>query len=215
MIIEGTHLIAGVPPDRVFDALADPAILARSVPGCQRLVDKGDGVYDLTLEAGAGPVRGSYTGHVRLGERRAPELYEASLDASGAPGSVHASLRAALEGADSGTTIQYFMDANLAGPIAGVGQRVLSGVSRKNATMFFRALEEQLTTVPPPVAAGPQAAVPATRAAPAAQVYSGSRTKPSADRQRWLRLGLLAGSALTVLVFRLARVVANHRRKGR
>ena len=85
MLIEGEHRIEGVARERVFEALGDPAVLARSVPGCRELVDRGDGVYDLAIDAGVGAVRGSYAGQVRVGERRASELYAAVLEASGGP----------------------------------------------------------------------------------------------------------------------------------
>ena len=82
MIIEGTHTIEGIEREVVFDALADPAVLARSLPGCRRLVDQGDGRYEITIDAGVGSVRGEYTGEVTIGEAKRPELYEATLNAS-------------------------------------------------------------------------------------------------------------------------------------
>ena len=153
LIIEGTHTIEGIEREVVFDALADPAVLARSLPGCRRLVDQGDGHYEITIDAGVGSVRGEYTGEVTIGEAKRPELYEATLNASGGPGDVRATLQATLSENDSGTDVAYRMDAQVTGAIAGVGQRVITGVSRRNANDFLKALGKELsepTPEPPP-----------------------------------------------------------------
>ena len=153
LIIEGTHTIEGIEREVVFDALADPAVLARSLPGCRRLVDQGDGRYEITIDAGVGSVRGEYTGEVTIGEAKRPELYEATLNASGGPGDVRATLQATLSENDGGTDVAYRMDAQVTGAIAGVGQRVITGVSRRNANDFLKALGKELsepTPEPPP-----------------------------------------------------------------
>ena len=207
MIVEGSNLIRSAPPERVFEALADPAVLARVVPGCRELVDRGDGVYDLTIEAGVGSIRGAYAGQVNVGEARAPELYEATLSASGSPGTVQATLRAELSAGESGTQVDYRMDAQLAGPIAGVGQRVVAGVSRKNAEAFFDALEHELSgngsALEGEAARGEAPTAEAT--APRGTVHAGSaRTGPGAELD-WFARGLAAGALLTAFGFVLGR----------
>jgi len=229
MVIEGRYEIDGVPPERVFDALGDPAILARAVPGCRELTDRGDGVYDLAIDAGVGAVRGRYAGAVTIGDRRPHELYEAVLEASGTPGAVRAKMRAELAGRNGGTAIDYSMDATLSGPIAGVGQRVLSGASRKNATTFLQALERELTeagAAPAPgpapaegAAAPPAAAVPApapgrgeTTASP--RVYAGRQETSAEPAVDAFRRGVVLGFALSATTFVLARLLES-RRRGR
>jgi carbon monoxide dehydrogenase subunit G len=203
VIVEGTNEIRSASPERVFAALADPAVLARVVPGCRELVDRGDGVYDLTIEAGVGSIRGAYAGQVKVAEARPPELYEASLSASGSPGTVQATLRAELRPGESGTQVDYRMDARLAGPIAGVGQRVVAGVSRKNAQMFFDALERELA---PNDAGGAAPAVePAPASAHAPRVHRGAPAKESAGPADRFVLGVILGAlavALGVLIGR-------------
>jgi uncharacterized protein len=191
VVLEGTNVIERAAPERVFEALADPGVLARVVPGCRELVDRGDGVYDLTIEAGVGSIRGTYAGQVNVKEARAPDLYSASLSASGSPGTVQARLRAELSPSDSGTQVDYTMDAQLAGPIAGVGQRVVAGVSRKNAEAFFAALERELAA---PAAAEPEAAEPP------ATVHPGrASTESGGGELEWFLRGLAVGALLTAI----------------
>jgi carbon monoxide dehydrogenase subunit G len=214
VIVEGTYVVRGASRERVFEALTDPALLARAVPGCRALVDEGEGVFGLTIEAGAGAVRGAYSGHVRLGEREAPARYEATLDASGSAGSVQASMRAELAEVDGGTEVEYHMDAKVAGVIAGVGQRVLAGVSRKNASAFFAALEEELADQAPSAAASDANGAAATAtdsggsasAPQAPQVYAGARAGGSDDAaMRWFVCGLVVGSLLSAVSIRVAK----------
>jgi carbon monoxide dehydrogenase subunit G len=205
LILEGKHVIAA-PRERVFDALSNPAILARALPGCKQLVDDGDGVYALTIEAGAGSIRGAYSGHVRIGERERPSLYEATLGASGTAGSVEAALRADLGEADGATEVVYRMDAKVAGAIAGVGQRVLWGVSRKNANAFFKGLEAELTVPAVAVAESMPAAAEQPDDKDAARVYAG-KAGTGNDRvaMQWFVAGLVIGSILPAVSIRLAR----------
>jgi uncharacterized protein len=205
LIVEGKHVIAA-PLERVFDALSDPAILARALPGCKQLVDDGDGVYALTIEAGAGSVRGAYSGHVRIGQRARPSLYEATLGASGTGGNVEAALRADLSEANGATEVAYRMDAKVAGAIAGVGQRVLSGVSRKNASAFFKGLEEELSAAATALSESMPAADDQPAAAGAARVYAGKAgIGDHREAMVWFIRGLVVGSILSAAGVRLAK----------
>jgi carbon monoxide dehydrogenase subunit G len=205
LIVEGKHVIAA-PRERVFDALSDPAVLARALPGCKQLVDEGDGVYGLTIEAGAGSVRGAYSGHVRIGERDRPSVYQATLGASGTAGSVEAALRADLSEAEGVTEVAYRMDAKVAGAIAGVGQRVLAGVSRKNASAFFTAFEAELSAPALSIAEATPTGDQQADAPGAARVYAGKAgTGGERDAMGWFVRGLVVGSILSAVAIRLAK----------
>ena len=64
-----------------------------------------------------------------------------------------------LEPADGeGTTLTYSADAVVGGPVAGVGQRMITGVAKRMAGQFFKAIDDELTGVAVPIAAAPSAA---------------------------------------------------------
>ena len=50
----------------VWQALNDPAVLVRCIPGCQRLEALGDDAYAMTVAAGVGSIKGVYEGRVSL-----------------------------------------------------------------------------------------------------------------------------------------------------
>jgi carbon monoxide dehydrogenase subunit G len=71
MKISGSATVAH-PVPAVFAALTDPAILVRTLPGCQRLEQTGPDSYSATLEAGVGSITGLFDGDVRLSDLAAP-----------------------------------------------------------------------------------------------------------------------------------------------
>lgn len=168
MKISGTADLAAA-PDRVFAALNDPAVLAATIPGVQRLDQVEPDRYTMTVTAGVASIKGSYDGEVRLADQQAPESFTLRAKGSGAPGTVDATVRVRLEAAGEGTHLAYDADAAVGGMIGGVGQRMLTGVSRKMAGQFFSAVDRVLTEGLP-AAAAEAASVPAQPGAPEAAV---------------------------------------------
>ena len=203
MKVSGTHDLA-VPRERVFDALQDPAVLARTLPGCQQLEVSGEDTYTATLHAGVASVKGTYTGSVTLLEKSAPDSYRMRAEGAGGPGTIAADAVIRLEENGDGTTVHYDADAIVGGMIGGVGQRMLVGVARKTAGEFFTNVERELTgAAPVPVAAGAPEAGPAeTPAGPPSvgTVYAGAPPAPAADTQKLeLLIAALVGAAVALL----------------
>jgi carbon monoxide dehydrogenase subunit G len=208
MEIAGQQLIEGAGREEVLRALADPAVLARTLPGCRELVPNGNG-YVLKLEAGVGTIRGVYEGRLEILEQT-EEAFAARVSARGGPGSVVADVRASLAQQDGGTLLDYTMSADVTGAIAAVGQRVLGGVSRKNAAEFFERLDAELQGEPavePSAAAAEQApgsaqappGVPGGTPTPGS-AHAGSAAVSGTDgRATWLLAGIGIGAALVAL----------------
>jgi uncharacterized protein len=132
--------------EAVWVALNDPAVLVRTIPGCQQLEEVGPDVYRMTLNAGVASIKGTYQGDVALTDQDQPGAFTLRASGAGAPGTVHADVRVTLADAGSGTTrLDYDADAVVGGMIGGVGQRVLSGVAKKTAGEFFKAVDDVLT----------------------------------------------------------------------
>ena len=56
------------PVEQVWNALLDPAVLVRTIPGCERLQTTGENAYDMTVTAGVAAIRGTYTGTCELSD---------------------------------------------------------------------------------------------------------------------------------------------------
>jgi hypothetical protein len=137
------------PIDTVWTALNDPAVLVRTIPGCERLEATGPDSYRLTITTGMAAIRGTYTGEVSLADQQPPGSFTLKASGAGSPGTVSTDVRVRLAATDDGTTtLSYDADAVVGGVIAGVGQRMLAGVAKRMADQFFCSVDEVLTAAP-------------------------------------------------------------------
>lgn len=147
MRIAGTNTIAA-PRQQVWDALNDPAVLARTLPGCESLEVVDDDTYRARVTAGVASIRGTYDGTVSLSDRDEPGALRLHVDGAGTPGTIGADVEVRLAEVDDGTEVAWEADAVAGGMIGGVGQRMLAGVSTRMAGDFFDALERDLVDGP-------------------------------------------------------------------
>ncbi|MFC0863495.1 carbon monoxide dehydrogenase subunit G [Sphaerimonospora cavernae] len=143
MKVVGSALL-GVERKRVWDALQDPGVLARTIPGCERLEAMGEDVYKMTVTAGVASFKGVYQGEVSLAEPEEPERFVLRARGQGAPGTIEATVRVRLSEAEGGTRVDYEAEAVVGGMIGGVGQRMLGSVAKRTAGEFFSAVERHL-----------------------------------------------------------------------
>jgi carbon monoxide dehydrogenase subunit G len=200
-------------PETVWSVITDPAVLARTIPGCESLVQVGDDEYKMIVSVGVGAIRGTYAGAVRLSDKEHPKSYVMHASGSGAPGNARATVTINLEPSDGGTTnLTYSADAVIGGPVAGVGQRMITGVAKRMAGQFFKTIDDELTGAVVPISAAPSAiaAAPAGEAfgatAPAAaaeapRVFAGKAAASAAGGPDWQSavMGAAAGALLTII----------------
>lgn len=214
MKLTGQHTI-DVDRQRVWDALQDPAVLARTLPGCQSLEVTGADAYAATITAGVASVKGVYQGKVSLADIQAPASYTLVASGAGAPGTVQAEAKVRLEETDGTTTIHYDADAVVGGMIGGVGQRMLESVAKRTAGEFFTAVERELLDGPAePLAPADAAAATApagvsgpdgemSAEVPVGRVFraAAARPAPTSDDRRIRELGiaLALGAAIALL----------------
>jgi uncharacterized protein len=187
------------PVDKVYAALNDPAVLVRTIPGCERLERAGEDAYKLTVTAGVASVRGTYAGDVRIADQQPPNAFVLKASGAGAPGTVAADVQVRLEPGDDGTTVlSYDADAVVGGTIGGVGQRMLAAVAKRTAGDFFAAVDQVLTAAAPAEAA--TGAVPAAAGAAAGpQVFTAAPRRPAGRPGGELAVGVVLGAAAALL----------------
>lgn len=185
-----SSFVIKAPKADVWKALQDPAVLARTLPGCEALEVVGPDRYAMTISAGVASIKGTYQGTVELADKVEPDTMRMKAQGAGAPGTIFADAQVRLEAVEGGTRVEYDADAIVGGMIGGVGQRVLVGVTKKTAGEFFKAVEGELlhgpTTAPevPGDAAAVAAAVTAAGQVPEiGQVFSPAGTAPTSAGQ--------------------------------
>lgn len=201
MKIQGSNVIEA-PVDRVWDALLDPAVLVATIPGCERLAATDEHAYDMTVTAGVAAIKGTYAGTCALTDLVRHESLVMTLSGSGAPGTVDARVEVSFAEVDGGTQVSYDADATVGGMVGGVGQRMLTSVSKRMAGEFFGNVGTAIASPGPasaPVVEEGGAPVPTGAAAPAARsnaVFSAPAKASSPDD--FLK-GIAVGAGLVVL----------------
>src|SRR5215218_4835417 len=132
-------------------------ILARIVPGCERLVQTGENEYEGTVKIGIQSIKGSYSGKIRLEDIQAPHHYKLVASGRSSNGVVDGSGTVDLAEQDGKTVLTYSGDAQIGGTLASVGQRLIEGASKQMINQSIKALIEQINQR----ARGPEASEPA------------------------------------------------------
>jgi len=199
MKISGTSTLES-PVDKVWEAILDPAVLARCIPGCESLRTVGEDRYAMSVTAGVAAIKGTYAGEVSLADKVAPSSLTMKASGAGAPGTIDADVTVRLSpSAGGGTDVSYDADASVGGAIGGVGQRMLAGVTKKMAGQFFTALDRDIAGLPP--IGAPAAEVTAVPGAPGAAVPGVYAGRPAtANANATLNLDSASGFAVGVLV---------------
>ncbi|MDP3892367.1 carbon monoxide dehydrogenase subunit G [Nocardioides sp.] len=193
------------PVERVWEALLDPQVLVGTIPGCESLAATGENAYAMTVTAGVASIRGTYTGACQLSDLDPHSSLVMRLSGAGAPGTIDATVNVRFDGSDDSgggsTTITYDAEAIVGGMVGGVGQRMLTSVSRRMAGEFFGNVDKVLSgagvptqqPAPPSTAAEPGAAAPAT-----GQVFTAPTRAAGGDTTEFLK-GVAVGAGLVVL----------------
>lgn len=189
----------------VWRALQDPELLAATLPGVKRLAVIARDRYEVTADVGVGSVKGSYDGTFSVDDKKDFESCMLRGSARGGAGSIEVQALTRLSDANGGgTLLVYEADAKLAGPVAGVGQRMIGAASKRMSNQFFGALDAALTgeRVPAP---SPEAERPTE----VGRIYS-KPPAPSGDNNAFLK-GLAVGFALAVAGVIVGRRTATHK----
>ena len=162
--IQGEHTF-DAPREVVWKALLDPEVLARTLPGAEKLELVGENQLAGALDMRIGPVQGKFQGTVVMTDVRPLEGYHLTIKGTGPAGFVEGEGAIRLGDAVSGggTVLHYEVDAQVGGRIAGVGQRLLDSSAKVVTRQALEGLDRQIAFLSSSaaVAAGPSA-VPAT-----------------------------------------------------
>jgi len=125
--------------------LCDPDVLAKIIPGCNTVRLVGIDCYQMGLKLQVGSVSGEYMGSVAIFDKQEPLHYVLTIEGQGSIGFMKGSAAFDLEArGESNSLLHYAGSAEVGGVVAGVGQRVLSGVAKFLAGRFFKALEKHI-----------------------------------------------------------------------
>ncbi len=204
MKVSGTDTI-DFPVAAVWDALLDPQVLVSTIPGCERLEETSNNCYAMTVTAGVASIRGTYSGSCTLSDLQQHESLVMNLQGSGAPGTIGATVDVRFEEVEEGITrISYEADAVVGGMVGGVGQRMLTSVSKRMAKEFFGNVATSMAGPPAPAEDVARETAPGVFTAP-------PRAGAIGSQDDFLK-GIAVGAGLVLLGVAAGTVLAGRRR---
>lgn len=130
--------------EAVWQALNDPDMLQKCIPGCESLERVSDTEFNARVTAAIGPVRAKFNTRLSLEDLNPPESYRLVGESKAAAGFGSGSAVVKLAEADGGTLLTYTADFKVGGKLAQVGSRLVAGATKKTADDFFGAFSREL-----------------------------------------------------------------------
>ena len=137
MKLSGSYQIK-LEKQKVWEALNNPEILKKAIPGCEEFIKKSDTEFTATAKNKIGPFNASFTGDIELKDIDAPNSYKISGSGNSPVGFASGEADVKLEDINNGeTNLIYTVEANVGGKIAQVGSRLIDMTAKKMADIFF------------------------------------------------------------------------------
>lgn len=133
-----------VPKQALFDALNDPEVLRRCIPGCETLTQTSPTEMEATVALKVGPVKARFNGSVTLDVTRGPDAMTLTGEGKGgAAGFAKGGADVELIEDGEGTILRYRATAQIGGKIAQLGSRLIQSTATKLSARFFENLARE------------------------------------------------------------------------
>ncbi|TKT78165.1 carbon monoxide dehydrogenase subunit G [Aquamicrobium sp. LC103] len=134
---------------KLWEALNDPDVLTRCIPGCKAMTETAPDAYRVEMQLRVAAVGGSFEGAIALKDKEPPSVCTISVSGQGTLGNGKGDARFEIvELEDGGSRLDYSGVGEVGGLVAGVGQRILGSVSRNLIGRFFTGLRKELEAAP-------------------------------------------------------------------
>ena len=127
----------------MWEAINDPQILERCIPGCQSMAKTDDTHFEAAVKLRIGPVSATFKGKVALEDLDPPHRCVLTGEGQGGvAGFAKGSAEVLLAPEGTGTALAYTAKASVGGKLAQIGQRLVDGAARQIADDFFANFAE-------------------------------------------------------------------------
>ena len=141
MKICGTYYLP-LPQERAYQLLQDPEVLAKAMPGCERLEKIAENEYRMKMKVVLASLAGSFDTRVKIADQLVPSSFRLLVAGSGRPGFLQGDGLLKLAPSGAGTEVSFNGDVQVGGTIAAVGQRLLDGTAKMLIKKFFESLSQ-------------------------------------------------------------------------
>lgn len=123
--------------------MQDPEVLAKSMPGCEKLEKTGENEYAMKMKMSMAAFSGAFDGSVKIADQNPPESFRMIVEGKGKLGFMKG--EGAIQLTPNGenaehTDVAWDGDVNVGGPMAAVAQRLLDATSKMMIKRFFEKM---------------------------------------------------------------------------
>ena len=147
MKLSGSYQI-NLEKQKVWEALNNPEILKKSIPGCEEFKKNSENEFSATATNKIGPFNATFTGDIELKDLNPPNSYKITGSGNSPVGFANGEATVTLEDFEGGTKLKYIVEANVGGKIAQVGSRLIDMTAKKMADIFFGNFSELISIKP-------------------------------------------------------------------
>lgn len=144
---EGEIAVAAAPA-RVWQNLFDTDVIQRLLPGCEELSESERDCYEATVKISVAGIGGRYDARIQVYDKVEASSATLHFSVNGRLGHGEGIADISLVPHEEGTKLSFGYQGAVGGRIAGVGNRVLSGVVRVLISRFFEGLNRELQPQP-------------------------------------------------------------------
>jgi carbon monoxide dehydrogenase subunit G len=131
--------------EEVYAGLQNPEILAKALPGTERLEMVSDGLYEGEMVVSVGPVTAArFEMSVELVDLVEPESFSMIVGGRGKVGFVEGRADVRLEDHGEVCLMIYRAELGVGGKVASVGQRLLDSVGKAMSQRGLKAVDRML-----------------------------------------------------------------------
>jgi carbon monoxide dehydrogenase subunit G len=128
----------------VYDLMMSKDALTHCLPGCEGMEEIGPDQYHATLKIGIAGIKGTYTCTITTTDKVPLETWTLTVEGHAKTGNVKGVGHFTIVDKDDGTELTYDGEAEMMGPLAGVGQQMMGPASRMIIGKFFECMSGEL-----------------------------------------------------------------------
>lgn len=143
MHFEGTEPIK-TSQQKVWEFITSPETLAKCLPDVENLESIDATQFKVGVKVGISFIKAKMNLTVQFSDLKPPSHAKITVRGSGTGSTIDVEATIDLSPSQEGTALAWKADAQVGGTIAGVGSRLIGGVSEKKTAEFFQCIKGQL-----------------------------------------------------------------------
>jgi carbon monoxide dehydrogenase subunit G len=143
VIFEGRYEL-NAPREKLWEFIIDPAKIGKCLPELKSLEVEGEDKFAAVIRLGVGPIRTDFKFKIEITGKEPVSNVRLKAVGAGSGSSVTIDTAIELKESPTGSELLYSANANVAGIMASLGQRVIKDTAKKTVAGIFECIKSQV-----------------------------------------------------------------------